>query len=245
MTDKGNGREDIYLGGSPTSLFLVVSGPGGTGKSTLIQRWLREDATLGYVRNYTTRVRRPVDPASGIDDGDWFHFVSAEDFKQKVRADFFAQWVNPQKGYASGTPLAPLLEAIEEDRDLVFDYTPQLYLNLRRRFRRQVVGVFLVPPTLAELRRRLQARNADTGAKLELKLQMGVQDLAFMDEHDYVVVNDDPDHALAQLAAIRTAEKCRIERQRGMVEAYDGQWPHSMLFYYDPAGERLARIDPE
>jgi guanylate kinase len=122
------------LDGRSSSVFLVLSGPGGTGKSTLIRMWRKDDPDIGYVKNVTTRARRPPDPSSGVNDDDFFDFVSRDQFRELVRQDKLAQWVNPQEGYYSGTPRQPLLEAIEQRRDLVFDYTPQLYLNLQRAF---------------------------------------------------------------------------------------------------------------
>jgi guanylate kinase len=127
----------------------------------------------------------------------------------------------------------------------VFDYTPQLFINLRRLFREHVVGVFIVPPSLGELRRRLHSRAGASDAQIELKYRMGVQDLAFMDEHDYLVVNDDLDQTLATLAALRQAETCRIANLRGLTEKYRTLAPRSMLFYYDLHGERLAYLSDE
>lgn len=236
---------DAYLGPQRRSaIFYVVSGPGGTGKTTFVQRWLREDPSLGYVRNYTTREPRGVDATSGVDDSDWFDFVSPAEFQRLVREDFFVQWANATQGYASGTPIGPLHEAVEQRRDLVFDYTPQLYINLRRLFRAHTVGIFVVPPSFRELERRLAARGADE-RQIELKRQMGAQDIAFMDEHDYLLVNDDLDHTLEALKAIRRAEACRIDRMDGIAAAYERLAPRAMLFYYDPWGRRIEQIDPE
>ncbi len=229
------------LGGRAKPRFFVVSGPGGTGKSTVIRRWLEADPELGYVRNYTTRERRPPDPASGIDDGDWFNFVSPAEFRRLIEAGFFAQWANAAKGYASGTPLAPLEAALSEGRDLVFDYTPQLFLNLRQRFRSHVVGIFMVPPSLAELRNRLLARG-EGEAQIDLKERMALQDLAFIDEHEYLVVNHEVERTLADLEAIKRAEKARIAATMGLEETYAGLPGRTMLFYYDPHGQRLDHV---
>ena len=234
--------DHTYLGGRPKSIFYVLSGPGGTGKSTLIQRWRKQDPSLGYVRNYTTRARRPADTASGVDDSDWYNFVTTQQFQQLVREDCLVQWSHAVKGYLSGTPLAPLHEAIAAGRDLVFDYTPQLYLNLRTMFRSNTVGIFIVPPNMAELAKRLRGRDSENDERFRLKMAMGRQDLAFAMEHDYLVVNDDLDETLETLKGIRLAERAKITNLYGVDETYQRLSTRPMLFYYDPFGQRIDDI---
>lgn len=227
------------------SLFLVVSGPGGTGKTTLVRRMLGNDSTLDYVRNVTTRPRRPPDPISGVDDAEWFDFVSRRQFRELVDVGAFAQWVQPDDGYMSGTPIAPVIEAIAEGRDLVFDYTPQLLINLRQRFAAHIVGVLVVAPTLDEFTRRLERRGGSS-RDVELKQRMARQDLGFVAMHDYVVVNDDLDKAVAVLEAILAAERARLPRQLELVRSLLAEAEPTMLQYYDPWGRRLDAIaDPD
>lgn len=223
------------------SIFLVLSGPGGTGKTSLIRRWLHECPELGYVPNVTTR---PPRPAYAVDERGLYQYVTGTEFQRMVREDAFAQWVNPSPGKYYGTPIAPLREAIAEGRDLVFDYTPQLYINLRRQFKRQVVGIFVVPPTFAELLRRLETRGTERGQDLHVKQQMALQDLGYIDEHDYHVVNDDIERTLHMLKAIHSAERCNLRRIEGLDRACKEVAPRSMMFYYDPLATRLnAMVD--
>ena len=231
------------LVGAPGSVFLVLSGPGGTGKSTLIRRWREVDPDLGYVKNVTTRARRTPDESSGVDDEDFFEFVTRQEFRRRVQEGELAQWANPQDGYYSGTPLAPLLDAVATGRDLVFDYTPQLFLNLQRAFPEQVVGVFVAPPSMAVLRDRLEGRGSDDGARLRLKFAMGVQDLAYVDLHDYHVTNTDLAPTLDTLRSILRAEKARLRRSPNLATIYGAMRdPRQMLFYYDPGQARIATI---
>jgi len=231
------------LDGRSSSVFFVLSGPGGTGKSTLIRRWLEADPDIGYVKNVTTRNRRPPDPTSGVNDDDFFDFVSRARFRELVETDQLAQWVNPQKGYYSGTPRQPLLDAIEQRRDLLFDYTPQLYLNLQRAFPEQVVGVFVAPPSMQVLRDRLAGRSSEHGDKLQLKFNMGVQDLSYVDMHHYHVTNHDLEETLETLRSILRAEKQRLGRLPELRALYESvKDRRQMLFYYDPTGSRIADI---
>lgn len=224
---------------SSSCTFFVVSGPGGTGKTTLIREWLKREPDLHYVANITTR--KPRDPSKVCEENFFIH-VSPVEFRELVEKNHFAQWVNPSPGKYYGTPRAPLDEAIEKGHDVVFDYTPQLYLNLRRRYREQVVGIFVAPPDLTELRRRLERRDTESGKELEIKYEMALQDFDFVDEHEYHVVNDDFDDALRQLQAIRVAEKAKLARQKQVLQRYMAQARTCMMFYYDPLHERISGI---
>jgi guanylate kinase len=231
------------LDGRSSSVFLVLSGPGGTGKSTLIRMWRKADPDLGYVKNVTTRSRRPPDPISGVNDDDFFDFVSRDQFRELVLQGELAQWVNPQEGYYSGTPRQPLLDAIEQRRDLVFDYTPQLYLNLQRAFPQNVVGVFVAPPSMEVLRDRLAARSSEHGNRLQLKFNMGAQDMSYVDMHRYHVTNHDLEETLGMLQSILRAEKQRLNRFPELCDLYDTMKDRrQMLFYYDPTGSRIDGI---
>ncbi|MBS9422448.1 guanylate kinase [Photorhabdus caribbeanensis] len=235
--------EDIdFCANEVKSVFLVLSGPGGTGKTSLIKRWLNDCPDLGYVPNITTRAPRPK---SIVDESGFYKHVSRSEFREMVSKNMFAQWVNPSSGKYYGTPIAPLQEAISSGNDLVFDYTPQLYLNLRRQFRQHVVGIFIVPPTLSELMNRLSKRGTEQGEELHIKQNMALQDLAYVDEHDYHVVNDDFEQTLQTLKCIHTSERCRMSRIIGLQERCRAVSPHSMMFYYDPLNERLANMADE
>lgn len=232
---------DVSFQLTPQSLLIVLSGPGGTGKTTLIKKWRAVSPDLGYVPNITTR---PPRPASVIDETGFYEFVSRKQFRTLVEDKAFIQWVNPDEGKYYGTPIAPIRTAIGRGDDLVFDYTPQLYINMRRVFAQRTIGVFLVPPSLRDLRDRLDQRGTEAGRDLEVKYRMGLQDLGFVGEHDYYVVNDNLDKTLEVLQAIRLAEKHRLSRNMYILRQFDGIAPQSMMFYYDPLDARTTAMAP-
>lgn len=242
MNKCDSNMENLSFASQSESLLVALSGPGGVGKSTIINRWLKENPNLVYIKNYTTRLRRPRNDFTEIDDEYFFKFVSCREFKRLVVNGEFAQWCNPSSGYYSGTPLKPIREAIKNNKDVILDYTPQLFMNFRRVFRHNTIGIFVAPPTMAELRRRLENRGGEQGEKLEMKYQMGVQDLNFIDEHEYIVVNHDVDETLKKIKCIYIAEKSRISRQVEDISKKHRPTASSMLFYYDPMKQRVKLI---
>ncbi len=227
------------------SLLIVLSGPGGVGKSSLIEKWLTCDTSLGYLKNVTTRAKRPPDPRTGVDDENFFEFLSVAEFKLLVEYGELVQWCNASKGYYSGTRIKPIIAAIEKNQNLVFDYTPQLYLNFKRYFKQRVVSIFIAPPSMEELERRLSNRGTEVGNKLNMKFIMGVQDISYVNEHDYYVVNEDLDETLSVLKSIKIAEQAKLVNQINIRKKFEPLITNSMMFYYDPSHQRLRSMDDE
>jgi guanylate kinase len=123
----------------------------------------------------------------------------------------FVQWINPYVEYF-GTLHAPIRDAIAAGHDMVFDYVPEGFLNLRRYYPGATVGIFVMAPDMATMRRRLEGRGTEFAAEVEIRYEMARQDFDFIEEHDYLVLNDDFDEALGRLRAIRAAERARVSR---------------------------------
>jgi guanylate kinase len=218
---------------SPSCCLFVLSGPCGSGKTSLALALLEADPDLGYTRSVTTKQARDAAKSE-----EHYDYVSRAEFMEMVARGEFVQWIHPSYDEYYGTRRAPIEDAIQAGRDMVFDYCPEGYLNLRRFYPEHVVGIFLMAPDLETLRRRLFSRGTETAEELELRYQMALQDFNFVDQHDYHVVNDDFDQTLATIRAILRAEKARVARHREAVEAYRGHARGSLLRYYDPPEPR-------
>ncbi|MEG8183202.1 guanylate kinase [Nocardia terpenica] len=220
--------EDELLTTEPTSCLFVLSGPSGTGKTSLAQAMLANDPQLAYTKSVTTR--KPRGEAERH-----YEYVGRDKFLSMVHSGEFIQWIHPSYDEYYGTLRAPVEEAVAAGRDLVFDYCPEGYLNLRRFFPDNTVGVFVMAPTVRELRKRLAGRNSEDPAELEQRHRMAQLDFAVVDQHDYHVINDDFDRTLHILESIRRAEKARLSRQRQVLPKYARQSRVALLRYYDPA----------
>ncbi|MEJ7597741.1 MAG: hypothetical protein WKG01_07525 [Kofleriaceae bacterium] len=213
-----------------TSLLLVLSGPCGTGKTSLSLAWQHREPDLIYSRSVTTRT-----PRAGAAPEPQYDFIPREEFMRRVEAGDFAQWIHPSYDEYYGTARAPIDQAIAEGRDMVFDYCPEGYLNLKRFYPAHVVGIFIMAPDIETMQRRLVGRNSETTEELKLRYQMALQDFNFVDQHEYHVVNDDFETALTQLRTIRVAERLRLARQRQVIAHYQHVARPSLLRYYEPA----------
>lgn len=202
--------------------LFVVAGPGGVGKTSLVEAWRAAEPDLGYTVSVTTR-----EPRKKLEN---YEHVSEEEFLDRMRRGDFVQWINPYGEYF-GTLHAPIREAIAAGRDMVFDYVPEGLLNLRRSYPAETVGIFVMAPDMDTVRRRLEARGTEYAAEVEIRMQMARQDLDFIDQHDYIVINDDFEDALARLRAIRMAERARVS---GLTRLPFQALRHpTLLRYYD------------
>jgi guanylate kinase len=185
--------------------IIVLSSPSGGGKSTLAQVVL--DQTPGIVRSvtYTTRPRRP-----GEKDGRDYHFLSQADFEQRRHAGEFLEWAVVH-GYLYGTSRLDITKLCAHGLDvlLVIDYQGAATL---RRQGTEALYIFILPPSLETLERRLRQRNSENEAALRNRLAIAPTEMAQYRHYDYVIVNDDFDLAARQLQAIVLADRCRIDR---------------------------------
>jgi guanylate kinase len=204
----------------PRGLLLVVSSPSGAGKTTLCTR-LRQEFNVGFSVSYTTRQPRP-----GETEGIEYHFVSPERFQEMAAADEFAEYAMVH-GNMYGTAARQVEDALAQGRDLLFDIDFQGGRQLRQRFANpgpgsapagEVMLVFILPPSLRELERRLRQRGTDADEVIARRLKVARSELAHYDEYDYLIVNDDFDRAYDALRAIYVAASHRRHRQSGIAQ---------------------------
>lgn len=194
-------------------LLFVVSSPSGAGKTTLCTRLRGEFNQLRFSVSYTTRSPRP-----GEVDGREYFFVDPAAFTEMVTGDEFAEYALVH-GNTYGTSAALVSEALASGIDLLFDIDYQGGRQLKAKFPGDVVLVFILPPSLAELERRLRSRNTDAPEVIERRLRVARDELRHYKEYDYIIVNDDLDRAYDVLRAVYVAETVRCARQAPAAEA--------------------------
>ena len=192
------------------SLF-VISAPSGAGKTSLCKEVIDFFPSLRQSVSYTTRPMRPGE-VDGID----YHFVTAEVFAAMVERGEFAEWAEVH-GNRYGTALSTLAEAMAQGEDVLLDIDCQGAEQLRKTCR-QAVFIFILPPSLDELMRRLQGRQTDSEEVIRRRLANARHEIAQVPLYDFVVINDQFATALEQLKAIIVAERCRVRRHPGLVE---------------------------
>jgi guanylate kinase len=188
-------------------LLLIVSSPSGAGKTSLSRRLVADHADLALSISATTRAPRP-----GEEHGREYFFVSDAEFQTLVEHDDFLEWANVH-GYRYGTPRAPVEAALEAGKDVLFDIDWQGAEQIAGKLPTDAVRVFILPPSMRELARRLHARAQDSQKVIEGRLERAYGEIAQWRAYDYVIVNVDYDHAYADLAHIYHAERLKRDRQ--------------------------------
>lgn len=188
-------------------LMLVLSSPSGAGKTTLTRLLTRDDADVELSVSWTTRPPRP-----GEIDGVHYVFVSKDAFRAHRAADGFLEWAEVHDNLY-GSPREPILDALDKGRDVLFDIDWQGAQQLTNSAQADVVKVFILPPSMIELRRRLDERAADDRAVIKKRMSNAYSEISRWDGYDYVLVNDELDNCYGQLKSIVAAERLRRQRQ--------------------------------
>ena len=202
---------------SRRGLLLILSSPSGAGKSTLSRRLLDWDQTIRFSVSATTRA-----PRSGEEDGREYYFRSRQDFEDMVKTGEMLEHAEVF-GNFYGSPKAPVEAAMKAGRDTVFDIDWQGGQQIRNSaLGRDVVSIFVLPPSIAELDRRLRSRGQDSDAVIAGRMAKSRDEISHWAEYDYVIVNTDIDNAFNQLTTILQAERLRRDRQPQLADFVRG-----------------------
>lgn len=192
-------------------LLIVVSGPSGTGKGTVCGELLTQAQDLAYSISATTR-----QPRAGEVDGRNYYFMEKAEFEQKIAEGGFLEYANVYGNYY-GTPLAKIEERLAAGEDILLEIDTQGALNVMQKCP-DGLFIFLVPPSLAELERRIRGRGSETAESLERRMGSAKKEIEAGRKYGYVVVNDTVKKAVSRIMAIRMAEHCRVEKNQEIFE---------------------------
>jgi guanylate kinase len=184
--------------------ILVISGPSGAGKSSLLNEIINDIGECYFSISTTTRKIR-----DGEIDGVHYHFVDEEEFKKDIQEEFFLEYAVVHGNYY-GTSIKPVKEALKAGKLVIFDIDVQGNATIAKRLGDITTSVFISPPTLSELRRRLEARSTDAQDVIKRRIEMAKREIQRISEYDFLVVNDDLKEAAKILRTIAYAARVKI-----------------------------------
>jgi guanylate kinase len=191
-------------------LMLVLSSPSGAGKSTLSRKLLDADPGIELSVSVTTRKQRP-----GEVDGRDYQFIDRNRFDAMVAGRELLEWAEVFDN-RYGTPRAPVEAALAQGRDVLFDIDWQGTQQLRENDPRDLVSIFVLPPSIPDLERRLHTRAQDSDEVIHARMAKAADEMSHWAEYDYVVINNQIERAFADVRAILAAERLKRERQTGL-----------------------------
>jgi guanylate kinase len=189
-------------------IIFILSAPSGAGKTTIYRAALKAIKNLEFSISLTTRERRKSE-AEGID----YSFVSEEEFNRRQSSGELAEWARVFES-SYGTPRAPLDAAIASGRDILLDIDIQGAQQIRAKYPRDAVSIFVLPPTLEELAGRLRGRATEDESKIQHRLQKAREEAEAYPEYDYLIVNAEISRSVTQLETIVNAERLKVSRLR-------------------------------
>ncbi len=186
-------------------LLVVISGPSGAGKGTVLKTFLAKNQNAFYSVSATTRAMRP-----GEIDGKDYYFMQKEEFLALKEKNGFLESAE-FCGNFYGTPRKQVMDKLQEGKNVILEIEVQGAMQIKASYPKALF-VFIVPPSLEELRRRLVGRNTESEAVIEKRLATAVTELGFVQEYDYMIINDTPENAVKRLDYIIEAEGYRVTR---------------------------------
>lgn len=208
LGQSGKGRRGVCL---------VIAAPSGAGKSTIARALRAGNDRLFSSVSVTTRAPRP-----GEQEGVDYYYRTLDQFHDMANKGELVEWAEVfGRGY--GTPRQPLMEALDSGRDVILDIDWQGYHQIRKALPNDVVGLFVLPPSLVELERRLRGRESDSDAEIQRRMQAAMDEISHWHEFDYALINEDLEHAVKEARAVLNAARLDVRRRRdiaGMVTTF-------------------------
>ena len=192
--------------------MLVLSSPSGAGKTTIARRLIEDENGLYMSVSATTRPRRP-----GEVEGKDYYFVEDETFHLMANRGEFLEHANVFDHYYA-TPVAPVMNALSEGRDILFDIDWQGTQQIADKSRDDLVSVFILPPSTQDLEKRLLNRAQDSADVVAKRMSKAADEISHYREYDYILVNEDVDKAISDIKAIMVAERLKRDRQIGLTD---------------------------
>ena len=192
-------------------LMFILSSPSGAGKTTISNMLLAADPAIKLSVSATTRPMR-----RGEQDGVHYHFVDDAEFDRLLEEDGFYEWAHVF-GHRYGTPKGHIRSALKEGQDFLFDIDWQGTQQLFQKDQQDVVRVFILPPSIAELERRLRSRETDSDEVIDARMERARAEISHWDAYDYVVINEDVGGCFAKVREILDAERMKRQRQTGLI----------------------------
>ena len=193
-------------------LMLVLSSPSGAGKTSIARALLKRDPEITMSVSATTRPRRP-----GETEGKDYYFTDTQRFKTDINKGLFLEYARVFDNYY-GTPLRPVQETLAAGRDVLFDIDWQGTQQIKAKAREDLVSVFVLPPSTAELERRLLSRAQDSAEVVAGRMARAADEMSHYPEYDYIIVNHDLEASIEAVHTILKAERLRISRQAGLTD---------------------------
>jgi len=197
-------------------VMLILGGPSGTGKSTVVKKMLELDKNISWSVSVTTRQPRP-----GETDGIDYYFINDDKYNEYRDTDAFYEYVDSEYGCRYGTLRSDVDKFINVGRDVIFDMDQDGLRQMKAKAPYDVVSIFLLPPSIKELRSRLENRKTDSQEVIDRRMNLAVDRLKYWADYDYVVVSLDVDQTVETVRQILSAERMKRQRQTGLFKFTD------------------------
>lgn len=203
-------------------LLIVISAPSGAGKGTIINKMLEKNNNLWLSISATSRPMRSNDK-----EGQTYYFYTKEEFQEKIKEDYFLEYALYADNYY-GTPKKYIQEHLDKGQDVILEIEIQGAMKVKKLIP-EALFVFIMPPSLKELKKRLVGRGTDTKEKILERFKIAYQEMNEVTKYNYVVINDEIEEATEKVLAIIKAEKCRVDRIEQVFLNNEEEYMHEML----------------